>query len=66
MIGQCIQCDSCGKLEYSIEEQNITKLRVTLTANKGWYFLKVDRHLKDFCSDECCQKWLFQHKMQTH
>ena len=66
MVGLSIECDFCGRAENTFKEKNITRFRVSLTANKGWYFLKVDKELKDFCSDECCQKWLFEHKKLVH
>ena len=60
MIGQSIKCDFCGKVDHSFVANNINKLRIELTSEKGWYFMKIDRELKDFCSDDCCQKWVLK------
>ena len=62
MTGHSIKCDFCGKVENTFDEKNMTNFRVELTVNKGWYFFKEKKHLLDFCSDHCCQKWLFDHK----
>lgn len=58
MIGQSIKCDFCGKVDQSFTAKNANQLRIELTSNKGWYFMKIERELKDFCSEDCCQKWL--------
>ena len=62
MVGQSIQCDFCGKVDQSFEAKNINMLRIDLTANKGWYFMKIDRVLHDFCGEDCCQKWLLKNR----
>ena len=62
MLGQSIQCDFCSKTDTIFDEQNANKFRIHLTANHGWYFMKIDRQLRDFCSDECCQKWLLKNR----
>ena len=62
MIGQSIKCDFCGKVDQSFAARNANELRIELTSEKGWYFMKIERQLHDFCSDDCCQKWLLRER----
>lgn len=59
IISCCIECDYCREIDF-VEETDWIDVIELLKAN-GWRFKKIDGEWRDFCCEECRDKYMAEH-----